>query len=104
MKLIIGVAIVVFLVSFGVWKVDIANDRTKNVKITETVLAYNDWECGYQNMPNCSVIFEVMANTTHDVQRIRYGKDFMAIKIHLNGLLGWVFYGKGVKVNAGPNT
>lgn len=104
MKLIIGVSVVIFLVALGVWRADVAEDRKNTLKITEKVLAYNDWGCGYQNQHTCSVAFDVKAGAVFDVQRIRYGKDFMAIQIYQNGLTGWVIFGKGVQVSANPNT
>lgn len=100
MKLSIGIIIAICLVVLGLWAADIASDRGNKVKITEAVLAYSHWECGYSNKPGCSVVFEVPAGTAHDVKRIRYGKDFMAIQIHQNGSSGWIFSGKGVQISA----
>ena len=104
MKLSIGVVFIITLVILGVWQADIANDKEKKVKITKPVLAYDNWECGYQNQPNCKVVFEVVTESEYDVQRIRYGKDFMAIKIMQKGLRGWVFSDKEVQIVAGQNT
>lgn len=83
---------------------DIVTDRAKIVEITAPVSAYSNWECGYSNQSGCSVVFEVGADTEYDVQRIRYGKDFMAIKIRQGDLTGWVFSGKAVQIHAEPNT
>lgn len=104
MKLSIGVSIVILLVSLGVWRADVAKDQENTVEITEKSSAYNDWKCGYHNQPNCSVAFEVKAGSVYEVQRIRYGKDFMAIQVDHNGLTGWVVSGSGVRVSAKPNT
>lgn len=104
MRMSIGVIILFSLGILGVWLMDIATDRAKVVEIAATVTAYNDWKCGYSNQSGCRVVFEVGADVEYDVQRIRYGKDFMAIKIQQNGLTGWVFSGKAVQVHAEPNT
>lgn len=81
MKFSIIIASAILTSIFGFWIVDIARDRTKTVKITHVVSAYNDWECGYQNQDNCKVLFETQLGSVYKVQRIRYGKDFMAIEI-----------------------
>ena len=104
MKLSIGIIIAIFLVILGLWAADIAGDRGNKVKIAETVSAYSNWECGSPNKPGCSVVFDVPAGTAHDVKRIRYGKDFMAIQINQDGLSGWVFSGKGVQTIAKPSS
>jgi hypothetical protein len=104
MKLSISIIIVAALVVVSIWLVDIANDKNKSVKITETVSSYNSWECGYQNQVGCSIVFEVKPDSVLDVQRIRYGKAYMAVKINQTGLSGWVFSSKGVQVYAKPNT
>ncbi|MFL1456366.1 hypothetical protein ACJO5Y_18145 [Marinobacter sp. GN3S48] len=104
MRVSLGVVILLSLVGLGVWLTDIITDRAKVVEVTAPVPAYNDWECGYSNQPGCSVVFEVGEDAEYDVQRIRYGKDFMAIKIQQGGLIGWVFSGKAVRVYAEPNT
>lgn len=104
MKLSIGIIIAICLVILGLWVADIAGDRGNKVKITEAVSAYSNWECGYSNKPGCSVVFDVPAGTAHDVKRIRYGKDFMAIQINQDGLSGWVFSGKEVQTLAKPSS
>lgn len=104
MKLGIGIIIAICLVVLGLWAADIARDRGNKEKITEAVSAYSNWECGYPNKSGCSVVFDVPAGTDHDVKRIRYGKDFMAIQINQDGLSGWVFSGKGVQTLAKPSS
>jgi len=88
----------------GVWLLDIISDRTKVVEVIAPVSAYADWECGYANQSGCSVVFEVRSGAKYDVQRIRYGKDFMAIKVQQGGVTGWIFSGTAVRVDAEPNT
>ncbi|MBU2983992.1 hypothetical protein KO528_01395 [Saccharophagus degradans] len=104
MKLSIGIILIGLLLIVGIWLLDIANDRNKEVKIAEGVEAFNDWVCGYQNQSGCDVVFEVSPNSTFKVKRIRYGKDFTAVKISQDGSSGWVFSGKGVHVYVAPNT
>lgn len=103
MKLSIGVAITIFLIPLGVWLADIAEDKNKNVKVTESVAAYEDWECGYQSTLDCKVLFETEVNQSYPVQQIRYGKDFMAVKVTQAGISGWIYAGKGVQVSGDPN-
>ncbi len=104
MKLSIGLLIVFSLVVMDVWLMDIASDRENIVEITAPVSAYSDWECGYSDQSGCSVVFEVEVNAKYDVRRIRYGKDFMAVKIQQDDLSGWVFSGNEVRIHAEPNT
>ncbi|WP_258405867.1 hypothetical protein [Shewanella sp. FJAT-51649] len=104
MKSSIGGAVIVFLVALGIWLSDIAEDRSMSVKVTESVAAYDDWECGNQYQLDCKVVFEAVINQSYSVQRIRYGKDFMAIKVTQAGISGWIYAGKGVQVSAEPNT
>ena len=104
MKLSIGVITIAFFLVTCTWLLDVANDRNKEVKVTESVSAYNDWECGYQNHNGCSVVFEIKPVAIFEVRRIRYGKDFMAVKIVQAGSSGWIFLGKGVQVYEAPNT
>jgi hypothetical protein len=104
MKLGIGIFIVAILVVAGIWQVDIANDQRKAIKISENVAAYNEWECGYQSHVGCTEVFEVAPVKILQVERIRYGKDFMAVKISQGEKTGWVIYGKGIEVYVQPNT
>ncbi|ASK68246.1 hypothetical protein CF168_04800 [Shewanella bicestrii] len=104
MKSSIGVAVTVFLIVLGIWLADLLNDQSNSVKVTESVAAYSDWECGYQHTLDCKVVFETEVNKSYPVQRIRYGKDFMAVKVSQVGISGWIYAGKGVQVNAEPNT
>lgn len=98
MKIGVRVVVVILLVVLSVWLADIFNDQAKTVKITDTLPAYNAWECGCQNHLGCSVVFEVDSGAVYDVKRIRYGKDFIAIKIDQSGASGWVFSGKGIRL------
>ena len=100
MKVISSIVIVCLFVVFGFWQLDIASDKRKQVKVITTATAYNGWQCGYEETPNCSVLFKLTKDSLHSVQRIRYGKDFMAIKVFYNGSYGWVISGKEVEIIA----
>lgn len=104
MKTSIGVAVIVFFVALGIWLSDIAEDRSMSVKVTESVVAYDNWECGNHYQLDCKIVFETVVGQSYSVQRIRYGKDFMAIKVTQTGVSGWIYAGKGVHVIAEPNT
>lgn len=80
------------------WQAEIYENRSKVVKISELLPAFNDWECGYQNIGSCTIVFEVIPTKTFQVKDIRYSKDFMAVKITQKGKAGWVINGKGVEV------
>lgn len=102
-KLSLIVSCVVLLIVLGVWRMDIISDRANSVNITKTVNAYNDWKCGYAQAreSGCETVFEVMAGSEYQVQRIRYGKDFMAIKVRHYDTDGWLFHGADVQLIAG---
>ncbi|MDK2594020.1 hypothetical protein [Pseudoalteromonas obscura] len=100
MGLNISVAIVIALAIVGAWCVEISHDQAHSVKFTETIRAYNDWECAYQNQYGCSVVLEDAAGTEHNVRRRQYSKDFMAVKVEQAGISGWVFAGNGVHVSS----
>lgn len=73
---------------------DVAQDRRMTVSITGRVALYPDWdtEPRYQ-----SAIGEIGPSTSAKVLRVRYGKDFQAIKVQVDGgQTGWVFGGANV--------
>ncbi|WP_447928734.1 hypothetical protein [Vreelandella sp. EE27] len=92
--------IVLLLAGLGMWGLDIAEDRSKLIKITEPIPAFDHWKCGYTARPDCSVIFDAVAGTEYEVRRIRYGKDFMAIQIEQKGERGWVLWGESLYMHA----
>lgn len=98
MKQIIVIVIVAFFITLGFWKADISKDQTNIVRVAGKVEAYNDWECGYSKRPDCEVVFELNENTEHRVRRIRFGKDFMAIKVKKQNKNGWIMLGKGIEI------
>jgi hypothetical protein len=98
MKITIVTIFIVLLISFGVWQTDVAKDQRKRIVVSGKVTAYDKWECGSSLYKDCVEVFTLNPSTEHNVQRIRYGKDYMAIKVNKNNLSGWVTLGKNVKV------
>ncbi len=72
---------------------DIFQDRQHIVLTDESVSAYTDWE-PYPTK-EMKPIFILPPKTSAKVKRIRYGKDYMAIKVESqNGQIGWIFSGQ----------
>lgn len=88
----------VVLAIVGMWLVDIAYDQRKMIKISEKVIAYNEWQCIEKSELGCVKVFDITPVASFQVERIRYGKDFMAVKISQAELTGWVVYGKGMEI------
>ncbi|MFT5083761.1 MAG: hypothetical protein ACI9Y1_001811 [Lentisphaeria bacterium] len=80
------------------WQLDIAQDKTYKIVVSSTVKAYAEWECGDPPHKECEERFTLKAGTLHDVFRIKYGKDFMTVKVKNYGVCGWVTYGIIVNV------
>jgi len=73
---------------------DVVQDRQTTVSITGPAPLYPDWDTGprYQ-----SAIGVIGPSTSTKVLRVRYGKDFEAIKVRTDaGQTGWVFSGANV--------
>ncbi len=69
---------------------DIIQDRQHIVLTDESVSAYTDWE-PYPTK-QMKPIFMLHPKISTKVKRIRYGKDYMAIKVEgQNGQVGWIF-------------
>lgn len=68
---------------------DIHLDRSKEVRILKTTALYESWESlGGQESAST-----VEPGENLKIERIRYGKDYMAIKVAKdNGLSGWLIY------------
>ena len=88
-KKIIGLLVLVILALSGWFFWDVQSDKSKSIKITKALPLYDNWEPlnGQQSNSN------VMPGENLKVVRIRYGKDYMAIKVEReNGSNGWVIY------------
>ena len=76
---------------------DIMEDRNHKIIIKAKINVYSEWEPYPRNE---QPLFTITTNDTAEIKRIRYGKDYMAIKIKTaNGKYGWVFNGPSVSVN-----
>ena len=96
MKVKIFIAAVLISLPALAWFGDIMNDRAHEIIIKDTVALYKTpEEASYNGTP-----FEAAEkNEKVNVKRIRYGKDFMTIKIEKqNGIIGWVINDGNIKV------
>ena len=96
MKFKIFIAALFILVPVLVWIGDVNNDQKHKIEIEQSIGLYNSpEEAAYSGSP----IDTVEKNEKVKVKRIKYGKDYMAVKIEKsNGSVGWVVVGNGVKV------
>ncbi|MNL29805.1 hypothetical protein D3C87_1515040 [compost metagenome] len=73
----------------GLFAWDIWEDRSQSVSIIQQTALYDDWEFGDRQKS----IGKVERGENLKVLRIRYGKDFMAIKVERNdGSVGWIIW------------
>ncbi|WP_125784680.1 hypothetical protein [Pseudoalteromonas rubra] len=89
-KLTLRALICFTIFAIGFWYIDVKSDQLHTLTVTTDTLAYSDWRCGYRCDVEGKVAYKLAANTTWHVQRIRFGKDYMAIKVVHNNLAGWV--------------
>ncbi len=66
---------------------DVRQDKKNILIVKKDSVVFDNWECGYE----CNTSkFKVFKGEKYTVLRIRYGKDFMALKIESkNGISGW---------------
>jgi hypothetical protein len=85
--LVVILAVIVAFVGWYLW--DIVKDRSKTIKVIRTIPLYKEWEpfTGQGTMSSAE------PGEKLKVLRIRYGKDYMAIKVEKeNEAVGWAFY------------
>jgi hypothetical protein len=76
---------------------DILQDRKYNVLAGDSVPAYPDWE--QYHSKDMKPVFILLPDTTVRVKRIRYGKDYMAIRVqNATGEEGWIFHGPAFRL------
>lgn len=87
MKVILVSIIIILILIYTIIWFDTQQDKKNILIVKETSDVFSDWECG----SNCNeTIFKVFEGEEYNVQRIRCGKDFMALKIESkNGLFSW---------------
>jgi hypothetical protein len=96
MKKTIGLVITIIIaiiiaVPLGIWLMDIHSDRQQVVTTLQKVDFYSDWKCGLK-CGEKNKIGEIPSGMRPKVLRIRYGKDYMAIKVKYNRERGWLIY------------
>ncbi|MGD0169770.1 MAG: hypothetical protein ABSE54_08610 [Smithella sp.] len=99
-KVLITIFAAIIILSIGIGGMigyDIHQDQQNTIITSAPVPAYADWEpCPTKEM---KPIFTLSANTITNVKRIRYGKDYMALRVAgPKGEQGWVFYGSSFRI------
>lgn len=103
-KAIAGTAIAIcFLIATAIWQTDVSKDKSHLVKVSAHTYVYQDWDCGYLN-GTCESVYQFNAESVLQVHRIRYGKDFMAVKVKTNNISGWVMLHDGAEIYKKSNT
>jgi hypothetical protein len=82
---------VIIAVSLRIWIIDIYSDRQYMVATLQNVALYTDWKCGLR-CGEKNKAGEIPSGTRLKVLRIRYGKDYMAIRVEYNRNIGWLIY------------
>jgi len=100
-KLSLSAFICFVILAIGLWYLDVKADQSHTIKVTTDTPAYSDWRCGYRCDITGEEAFTLAANTTWHVERIRFGKDFMAIKVTNNSLAGWVINSEKIELASG---
>jgi hypothetical protein len=90
--IVITIILVIIAISLGIWLRDIYIDRQQVVNTLQRVAFYTDWKCGLKCEEQNKKIGEIPSGIQLNVLRIRYGKDYMAIKVQYNHKKGWLIY------------
>ena len=80
---------------------DIIQDRQNYLFTEGAVPAYTDWTPypSKETKPK----FVIPPKSSPKVKRIRYGKDYMAVKVETkDGKVGWIFCGQAFRLNKAP--
>ena len=102
MKKVILSIIIISTIIYGTVLFDITQDKENILIVKKDSVVFDDWKCGYQCKTSKFKIFE---GEQYNVLRIRYGKDFMALKIESkNGLLGWAILNENYEVTKAGRT
>ncbi len=91
-NIIISILIIVAIAIGCFVGYDIYQDRQNNLVLNEPVPVYANWR-PYPTKEQ-KPIFILPAQATVKVKRIRYGKDYMAVRVETQtGKSGWIFTG-----------
>jgi hypothetical protein len=92
-RIILVVSVAFLILGIGSLVVyDIHQDRQNNIVLDEEVPAYADW-APYPAKTQ-KPLFMLPKQTSIKVERIRYGKDYMAVYVEAqSGKRGWIFTG-----------
>ena len=97
MKVVAAVTVAACVCAAGLIASDIAADRAMKVSLAKSVPMHADWESVWDDSGR--VISTVGPVENLPVLRVRYGKDFMAIRVRrVDGVDGWIRYDQDVQV------
>lgn len=96
-KRVIVVFLAVCALGFALWGIDVLADRRYRVAIVAPAALYSLPPHEY---PESNPVVAVLPpGQSVRVLRVRYGKDFEALRVEtLDGQVGWLLGGEGVKV------
>lgn len=81
---------ILILVPVGIYVWDVMQDRSKSITIRSRMAIYRDWDRLKDQDPN-EIVDTVEPGEKLKVLRIRYGKDYRAVKVEKgNGSVGWM--------------
>ena len=90
--ILISVVAILLIMIGGLVGYDIYKDRQNIVVTEESVPAYADWEPYPTKLQK--PVFTLPPQAILNVKRIRYGKDYMAVRVETQeGQSGWIFSG-----------
>lgn len=82
----------IVLLFMGAFYMDVWKDKRKRVKIVKPIPLFDDWKRSEKQQK----IADASPGEMFKVARIRYGKDYMAIKVQRDDKSnGWVIYQRG---------
>jgi hypothetical protein len=90
--IVITIIFIIIAISLRIWLRDIYIDRQQVVNTLQRVAFYIDWKCGLKCEEQHKKIGEILSGIQLNALRIRYGKDYMAIKVQYNHKKGWLIY------------
>jgi hypothetical protein len=93
--------IILLVIAFGLaapFALDVISDRQHRVVVTDALEVYATSEPPWRDHSN-SVVARVTPADTLKVLRIRYGKDYMVVRVKLpTGQQGYIFYGDHFRI------
>ncbi|GAA4903150.1 hypothetical protein GCM10023333_41640 [Ferrimonas pelagia] len=83
---------------------DVVSDRKHVVAVEVDTAMYESFSCIDATGGLCAAVREIPPGDGYKVLRIRYGKDYMAIKVQADLTSGWILNEQGVALRARTGT